>query len=583
LIKSNHQSEIRRSRTVLFNVLLLLVLLGNDADGLQKAAASDDTPQRVWIYLKPEAVQWLPGPAYTARSTNRPESEVPARLDPVPDESATTLIEQNVLRVRFFSRSLQAFSAEATKEQVGILAGMPQVQKIDYVKTLVRIPQDEMQVEIGGPRHAKASGALSDQHLEQLNILRLHARGITGRGVRIGLIDTGYYKRHAAFRRLIDSGRLIAERDFIFDDNDTDDEDDGDITFAYRQSSHGTAVWGLIAAYDSATYYGAAYDAEFLLAKTERYGSENRTDEDDFVAGVEWCERHGAAIISVSLGYREMDNYTYKFWEMDGKTTVTARAANWAFERGILLVASAGNEGQESVKFPDGGLGSPADAFGALAVGAVDANGTLWSYSSFGPTYDGRTKPELCARGFQTNYVWNAGETSYTYGNGTSLAAPLIAGSAALVLQAHPKLRPAEIMAALKMYASRSAVPDRKYGWGIPNVFNSVFKYKSPERIGIEVGRREIATYPNPAKSNVNFYFVWHRAVPVASDATLTVYDLQGKLVYQKRLASDYYGRDAQIAWDLVDNQGCPVPAGVYLVRLQNSAYNKTGKFLILR
>ncbi|PIV38880.1 MAG: hypothetical protein COS29_05570, partial [Candidatus Omnitrophica bacterium CG02_land_8_20_14_3_00__42_8] len=248
-----------------------------------------------------------------------------------------------------------------------------------------------------------------------MNIPAVHDSGLTGNGIRIAIFDTGFNKDHPAFQRIIDEERLIAGHDFIFNDENVQDEIPDDTTSEGNQDGHGTSVWSEIGAYVPGTMIGAAYRAEFILAKTERLGSETSVEEDNYVAAIEWADRLGVDVISTSLGYRTFDNFEYSFSDLDGETAVTTQAVNWAFRRGIIVAVAAGNEGNDP-HYPDGGLGSPADAFGALSVGAVDGNGVIAAFSSHGPTADGRVKPDLCARGVS---AYLAIDYSLGYGAGS--------------------------------------------------------------------------------------------------------------------------------------------------------------------
>jgi subtilisin family serine protease len=150
---------------------------------------------------------------------------------------------------------------------------------------------------------------------------------------------------------------------------------------------------------------------------------------------------------------------------MDGQTAVTTRAANRATSLGVVVVNAAGNERDDSW----GHIIAPADGFDVIACGAVDALGRISSFSSPGPTYDGRIKPEVCALGVDNWLAANQEDRSDTYrsGSGTSFSTPLIAGVAALVLEIHRDWTPAQVRQALMSTASLSQNPNNDYGWGI--------------------------------------------------------------------------------------------------------------------
>jgi len=181
------------------------------------------------------------------------------------------------------------------------------------------------------------------------------------------------------------------------------------------------------------------------------------------------------------------------------------------------------------------------------------------------------------------NYVANSSATvAYSTGSGTSYATPLIAGAAALLLENQPALTPIELITELKRYANRTANPDDKYGWGIPDVYQSIINYEPAGFPEAEFSARKIMVYPNPANSVANFYFIWQKAVPSAATAKLQVFDLRGQLVFEKKMAGGYLGKKEILTWNLLNRSGRRATSGIYIVRLQSSDYLKTGKFLIM-
>ncbi|HPC35012.1 MAG TPA: S8 family serine peptidase [Candidatus Marinimicrobia bacterium] len=542
---------------------------------------------RAWIYLSDDAdyneyFTLLEYPDKTQhRLTKTGALAKKTASDLVPGEELQTIISSNVTRLRYYSRILRAFSAEIDQNNFQALTSLPIVSRIESVASYVATMPDLLKTSDSSlTKSAKAINAAYETQLVQLNIPAAQALGFTGKGVRIGFIDTGFFKDHEVFREIISSGRLIAEYDFINDDGNVSDEETSDTTRNGLQSEHGTAVWSLVGGYNPPVYLGAAYGAEFLLAKTERIDTEIHREEDDFLAAVEWCDYWGADIVSVSLGYRDgfADGYEYPYECLDGKTAITTKAVNWAFERGILFVCCAGNDAQN---FADGGLLTPGDAFGALTVGAVDAQGKIASFSSHGPTYDGRIKPDLCAMGVATYCAGNS-QGVYRTGSGTSLATPLIAGAAALLLESQPTLSPAEIITELKRYADRAQNPDQKYGWGIPDVYQSIVSYQPKSFPRTELSFDEIWAYPNPTNSNINFYFIWHKATPATSSVLLQVFNLSGQVVFEKKLTGKFGGQKEVINWNLRNQSGNRVSSGIYFVCLQSPEYYKKNKFVIM-
>jgi subtilisin family serine protease len=343
-------------------------------------------------------------------------------------------------------------SVDATPSQIRALASLPFVRRIDPVLSFARkeppserlpsippLPDDPLFWQYGR----------SFIQLSQINVVPLHRLGYSGKDVLVCMMDTGFWKAHEAFSH----APIIAEWDFVNNDGDVNPD-------SYREE-HGTATWSLLAGYKTGELIGPAYGASFLLAKTESTEFERPIEEDYWAAGIEWAESLGAEVVSSSLGYIDW----YSFADMDGETAVTTRCANRASELGVVVVNAAGNERGTSW----GHIIAPADGFNVIACGAVDSLGRLTDFSSPGPTYDGRIKPEVCALGESAWYAARGEDSSFDYviGDGTSFSTPLVAGVCALLLEVHRDWTPVQVRTALLSTASQSRSPNNDYGWGI--------------------------------------------------------------------------------------------------------------------
>ncbi|KAN0027505.1 hypothetical protein ACTFIU_010464 [Dictyostelium citrinum] len=293
--------------------------------------------------------------------------------------------------------------------------------------------------------------------ISQLKIDKVQELGYNGSGIIILILDSGFYKSHQVFQHL----NIIDEYNFVDNIVDTSNNYQG-----YESSSaHGTATLSLLAAYNPGVMVGAAYGSSILLAKTEDVRTESQVEEDDWIAAIEWGERLGATLVSSSLGYTDW----YKYYQMDG-TTRLAIITDIATEKGMLIVNSAGNDGNK-------GIGSPADGKYVISVGAVDQNGKVASFSSIGPSADGRVKPDIMGFGVKNYHASSSGYSSYSIGSGTSFSCPIVASGIALLMQAHPTWSPIQIQEALLKTASYSSKPNIYYGYGIFNAFDA-FNYK---------------------------------------------------------------------------------------------------------
>ena len=285
----------------------------------------------------------------------------------------------------------------------------------------------------------------SHDQIVQMELAPLHARGFRGSGIVIGILDTGFHRVHEAFQSIEHPLNVIAEYDFINDDPNTD-IDRGDDS---NQHKHGTWILGTIASYLPGQIVGAAYEASFVLAKTEDITSETPIEEDFYVAGLEFIEAQGADIATSSLSYSDW----YIPSDFDGATAVTTIAVNTATDNGLVCLTAGGNSGHDGDPATSH-IAAPADALHVITCGAVAADGDIAGFSSDGPSFDGRVKPEILARGVATATVHSTNSTGLTTVSGTSLSTPLIAGATACILQARPDFNVTSLRAAMFATAS---------------------------------------------------------------------------------------------------------------------------------
>jgi len=359
-----------------------------------------------------------------------------------------------VTKHRITSRWFNAVSIEANEKAIATIAEFPFVRRINLVASGRRIePIDKSPIlNNTAPREVRESAnrdyGNSYAQLNQINVIAAHDSGYSGAGVLVLMLDTGYYTDHEA----LPADRIIAQYDFINQDSIVQNQT-GDPA---GQHDHGTATSTTLGAAVDGFLYGPAYECDYLLAKTEILDQEIQVEEDYYVAGLEWGEQLGADLASSSLGYIRW----YRRWQLDGNTAVTTRAVDIAVSNGMVVVTAAGNDGTN-------GIIVPADANRVISCGAVYSTDSITTFSSRGPTADGRIKPEVDARGSSVLCAGTISSTSFTYKSGTSLSTPLVAGVAALVIQAHPDWTPKMVREALMMTASRASHPDNTYGWGI--------------------------------------------------------------------------------------------------------------------
>ncbi len=361
------------------------------------------------------------------------------------------------------SRWLNAISARATRAQIESIAALPFVRKIERVHGAREIDFVGQPVPVeppppaAGPTNPRGGldYGLGEYQLEHIHLLDVHNLGYTGGGIVIGILDTGFDRGHEAFNESGHPVDVVAEWDFIDNDGNAGVEP-GDPS---GQHSHGTCILGIVGGYKPGSFVGAAYDASFILCKTEDTTAEYPAEEDNYVAGLEFIESHGADLATASLGY--IDWYTQA--DLDGQTAVTTIAVNIATANGMPVCNAAGNEGNDFDPNTSH-LIAPADAFQVITGGAlVGEGGGHAAFTSDGPTADGRVKPEVMAMGVDTLTVSPSNPTEYVAISGTSASTPIVAGAVACLLQAHPSWTVDELREHL-FYAARYYRLNRELG-----------------------------------------------------------------------------------------------------------------------
>ncbi len=376
------------------------------------------------------------------------------------------------------------------------------------------------------------------QQIEMIHGLDLHAAGLKGGGMRIAILDAGFNRADSmeVFDYIRSRNLVLGVHDFV---------DGGDSV--YVSSNHGTYVWSIMGAYLPQLMIGTAPDAGYFLLRTEDVNSETTVEEDNWVAGAEWADSAGADLINSSLGYTRFDNnqgYTYE--DMDGNTTVVTRGADAAASKGILVVNSNGNYAQSDWVY----MGAPADGDSVFSIGAVDREEQYASFSSLGPTFDGRLKPNVSALGEQTTIALSNGNT--TRGNGTSFSAPVICGMTAALWAAHPFRNNWEIMKAVEKSAHLAARPNNQLGNGIPNyaLANELLTYGGEN---VPTVRNPWIIYPNPFIDELNIVL----QTEVGEEAIFRLSTMNGKRISDVAFGGDYFLR-LSLPPDL--------PAGTYLL-----------------
>ncbi|WP_421895075.1 S8 family serine peptidase [Marinoscillum sp.] len=447
--------------------------------------------------------------------------------------------------VYYTSRWFNAALVQMTSEELSQVTQLTFVDSVEYIAKGEKL--SDARVATANVAEFKAPSRVTATTRAQLGLIgadEMHADGYKGEGMIIAVFDDGFMgvNEYEPFEHIFIEDRLLGTKDFI--------SNSGNV---FQYDDHGSAVLSCIASSYGADISGTAPNATFLLCVTEDIKSEYRIEEYNWLLAAEYADSAGADVINGSLGYSTFSDKTmnYSYQDMNGQVTVVSRAAEIAVESGIIVVVSAGNEGNGSWKY----VTSPADATGVLAVGSVNPDGSRSSFSSVGPTSDGRVKPDVMAMGsFTTIFYVSGDEGVISTGNGTSFASPQMAGYAAGIWQANPGWSNREVTDAIKKSANRAFAPDSLYGYGIPHypmaVTDTTFK-----------------VYPNPFRDNIitiNF-----GNLEFDNKVEISLYDLQGKELYLREISTKSLPRKLEIE---VNN----LRSGTYFLSLRSRKFKKT-------
>jgi len=346
-----------------------------------------------------------------------------------------------------------------------------------------KIPEESM-AKVGQAGKSYDYGQAYNQ-ISMLNGDELHDMGYDGAGMTIAVLDAGFLNTDvvSAFDYLWDNDKIKGYKDFV-------SPHDPDI---FGSHSHGTMVLSTMGANLPGQMVGTAPQADYWLLRSEDGGSEYLIEELNWVSAAEFADSVGADIINSSLGYTTFDDSSqdHTYADMDGNTTPITIGADMAVSKGMIVVNSAGNSGSSSWQY----IGAPADGDSVFSIGAVDGGGNYASFSSTGPTADGRLKPNVVAQG-QGSTVIEPWGGSVSSGSGTSFSSPITAGMVACLWQANPDKRNTEIMQAIEQSSSLANNPNNLLGHGIPDyvMANSILTVIYHR----EADHNELEVYPVP-------------------------------------------------------------------------------------
>ena len=466
-------------------VFTLLVLQSNYAQ------------EHAWVYFtdKPDEVNALANPLtmLSQRALDR-RTRQGIVLDykdvPLSNNYYNQIAAQSGILVRTKSKWLNAVHVYGNQVDIDALSSLSFVQDIEFADKNLNTRTSNKGNLI---HHKNKFEALttynyggSFNQANQIRVDYLHEQNFTGTSMIIAILDAGFpgVDTFSAFQRIRDNNQILGGYNFV--DRSPN---------IYQDNRHGMSVLSTIAGFVDGELVGTAPDAKFYFFTTEDNSGETPLEESLWVEAAEKADSLGVDIINTSLGYQDFDEsrYDHVYSDMDGNTTFNARGANVAVERGMIVVVAAGNDGNNTYF----NISTPADATNVFTIGAVDELGDIVGFSSYGPSYDNRIKPDVCAKGSATTIIDAFGDVAT--GSGTSYASPIMAGAIACFWEAYPNKTNFEIMQMIRESAHLYNNPTNQEGYGIPNFKNA---YQTAASISNEC-ISNLNIYPNPTEELV--------------------------------------------------------------------------------
>ena len=478
------------------------------------ALSSFSQTEDAWLFLKdkPNAASILENPLtiLSQKALDRREIHT-ISLDEkdVPIHSAyyNQLKNEGNITILGKSKWLNAIHVQGTVSQInGLLPNFPFIASIEFANKSLNTSSKKREKRIASNHQHKFSEIKTDFNYgnseNQIKMLKgdyLHKWGLTGKDQIIAVIDAGFPNVNTldAFKRIRDNNQILGGYNFA--DRNTN---------IYTRNSHGTHVLSTIAGYLEDAFVGTAPDAKFYLFISEIAETETVLEETLWVEAAERADSLGVNVINTSLGYTTYDNpnHSHSYSDMDGKTTFISRGAEIAASRGMFIVNSVGNSGNDSWKY----LGAPADAANVISVGAVNVSGNIASFSSFGPTADDRIKPEILGQGAGTSVI-NFSTGAVVTSNGTSFSSPIMAGLIAclngisyntLKSTINYDYITTNLKESVFKSSDRFENPTDQYGYGIPDFEKALNIYLPLVASVDDFNMANLKVSPNPVTSN---------------------------------------------------------------------------------
>ena len=528
-----------------------------------------------WIYFKdkPNAATFLASPLtmLSQRALDRrTRQNIALDNKDVPIEATYYNQIKNTTGITILAKSkwLNAIHVQGTQSRINSLKNtFTFIQKIEFADNSLnlngkRLPKSKSNTATKRNKFAEINADFNygntQNQTEMLKADFLHKQNFTGNGMHIAVIDAGFPNVDllTAFARVRNNNQILGGYNFV----------DRSTNFYVKKvnqnnsivNNHGTNVLSAIAGYTDGQFVGTAPDASFYLFITEDVFNEVPLEESLWVEAAERADSLGVDIINTSLGYSTFDEsrYNYSYADMDGKTTFISRGAEIGASRGMIIVNSAGNEGNGTWKY----ITAPADANSVFTIGAVDPIKVIAGFSSFGPTSDNRIKPDVLAQG-QSVFVLDQNTGKSRTSNGTSFSSPIMAGVIACFWQAFPSLTNTQIMQRIRESSDRYNNPTAQYGYGIPNFETAYGNVLNVDKQNFIKG---ISVYPNPISAT----FKLKTTTNDLSSLSIQIFNVIGKKVYEERSLKSKTIDVSELS------------SGIYILKIMSESLQKTIKLI---
>lgn len=515
-----------------------------------------------WVYFtdKPDSQYYFDNPLemLSQRALDRRTNQGIALdiLDvPIHQLYIDQIIAASGIEVKAKSKWMNAVHVRGSIESIDALADLTFVSNIQFanrsLNTQNRIANNSENKAVNKQLDVQENFVYgnSSNQIQMLNGHLLHQQDYTGTGKIIAVMDAGFPNVNTAssFQRIRDNNQILGGYNFVARNENV-----------YTSNSHGTLVLSLMAGYVENQLVGTAPDANYYLFITEDSADENPVEESYWVEAAELADSLGVDVINTSLGYFAYNNpsYSYTYADMNGVTSFISRGADIAFSRGMICVTSAGNSGNSA----NPNISTPADAIHTLTVGSVKFDETYSTFSSIGPTFDGRIKPDVMAQGQNPYFSTTSGSVSNA-SSGTSFSGPIIAGMVASFWQAIPWATNQQVVDFVLQSADRFTNPTTQFGYGIPDFQVAL----NMAQLSVEENEKiQFLVYPNPVKDKVIVSFL--NDLP---DVKFQIFNSLGQKIMEKTITQN----DNLVATSELQN-------GIYFYKVLAKNTIQTGKII---